>query len=246
MSSDAPPGPETWEPLPPLERRVLGVLVEKQKTSKSPDAYPMTLNALTTGCNQKSNRDPVLDLTEDVVEETLGRLQRRGLVSKLVGGRVDRWRHLVYEAWRVSKVELAVLAELLLRGPQTEGDLRGRASRMDEIKDMDELRAVLKKLADRRLAVFVTPPDRRGTVVTHGFHAPEELEAATAKFAAGAFAEADTPAARPAPAPAADAVAALDARLTATVGEIDKLRQAVAGLQDQLTALRQELGAGGP
>src|SRR5436305_10037659 len=104
----------------------------------------MTLNALTTGCNQKSNRDPVLDLTEDVVEETLGRLQRRGVVSKLVGGRVDRWRHLLYEAWRVSKVELAVLAELLLRGPQTEGDLRGRAARMEEIKDLDELRAVLK------------------------------------------------------------------------------------------------------
>jgi uncharacterized protein YceH (UPF0502 family) len=244
MSPDAPAGPDTWEPLPPLERRVLGVLVEKQKTSKSPDAYPMTLNALTTGCNQKSNRDPVMDLTEDVVEETLGRLQRRGLVSKLVGGRVDRWRHLVYEAWRVGKVELAVLAELLLRGPQTEGDLRGRASRMDEIKDLDELRAVLKGLADRRLATFVTPPDRRGTVVTHGFHPPEELAAAKAKFAASA--DDDPPPARPAPAPAPDAVAVLDARLTAAVGEIDELKQAVAGLQDQLTALRRELGTGGP
>ena len=241
MSTDAPTGPETWDPLPLLERRVLGVLVEKQKTSRSPDAYPMTLNALTTGCNQKSNRDPVLDLSEDQVEEALGRLQRRGLVSKLVGGRVDRWRHLLYEAWRVGKLELAVLAELLLRGPQTEGDLRGRASRMDEIKDIDELRAVLKPLSDRRLIVYLTPPDRRGTVLSHGFHPPEELDAAKARFAAGAAADSE-------PAPSRSAVEAtpgLEARLNEAFAEVEKLKQAVNGLQDQLAAVRKELGMGG-
>lgn len=244
MSSDAPTGPEGWEPLPLLERRALGVLVEKQKTSKSPDAYPMTLNALTTGCNQKSNRDPILDLTEDEVEEALGRLQRRGLVSKLVGGRVDRWRHLLYEAWRVSKVELAVLAELLLRGPQTEGDLRGRASRMDEIKDIDELRAVLKPLSERRLVVYLTPPDRRGTVLSHGFHPPAELEAAKVKFAAGAAADTEPTVHRPT-APAQDATAGLEARLSAAVAEIEKLKQSVEHLQTQLAALRKELGLPG-
>jgi uncharacterized protein YceH (UPF0502 family) len=243
MSTDAPAELEHWEPIPLLERRVLGVLVEKQKTSKSPDAYPMTLNALTTGCNQKSNRDPVLELSEDTVEDTLGRLQRRGLVSKLVGGRVDRWRHLLYEAWRVNKIELAVLAELLLRGPQSEGDLRGRASRMDEIKDLDELRTILKSLSDRRLIVYVTPPERRGTIVTHGFHPPEELDAARTKFTAGAVTDHEAPPRPTAPTP--DVVAGLETRLTAAVEEIDRLKQAVAGLQDQLTALRRELGIGG-
>src|SRR5438552_14583793 len=88
----APP-PPTWDPLPPLERRVLGVLVEKQKTSKTADAYPLTLNALATGCNQKTNRDPVLDLTDDEVEETLTALQKKGLVMRMTGSRVDRYRH---------------------------------------------------------------------------------------------------------------------------------------------------------
>src|SRR3954447_12103018 len=114
-----PPAPEAGEPLPVLERRVLGVLVEKQKTSKTADAYPLTLNALTTGCNQKSNRDPVMDLTDDEVEETLTALQKKGVVVRMTGSRVDRYRHLLYETWKVTKLEIAVLAELLLRGPQT-------------------------------------------------------------------------------------------------------------------------------
>jgi uncharacterized protein len=169
---------ETWPSLKPLERRVLGVLVEKQKTSKSPDAYPMTLNGLTIGCNQKSNRDPVYELGDDEVEETLTDLQKQGLVAKVVGGRTDRYRHLLYEAWKASKIDLAILAELLLRGPQSEGDLRGRADRMTAIPDLDSLRQALKGLSDRRLVVYLTPPDRRGAVVTHGFHSPAELEAA--------------------------------------------------------------------
>src|SRR5947208_13420825 len=105
-----PDAPLPLAPLSPEERRVLGVLVEKQKTSKTADAYPLTLNALTTGCNQKSNRDPVLDLTDDEVEETLTALQKKGLVIRMTGSRVDRYRHLLYEGWRVTKLELAVLA----------------------------------------------------------------------------------------------------------------------------------------
>src|SRR5262245_26012258 len=115
----AAPAAPTWEPLPPDQRRVLGVLIEKQKTSKSADAYPMSLNSVTTGCNQKSNRDPVTDYDEDDVEETLTALMRRGLAAKVTGSRVDRYRHLLYEIWKVTKVEMAILAELLLRGPQT-------------------------------------------------------------------------------------------------------------------------------
>jgi uncharacterized protein len=169
---------ETWQPLPAYERRVLGVLVEKSKTSKSPDAYPMTLNSITTGCNQKSNREPIYELDEDVVESTLTDLQRKGIVVKMVGSRADRWRHQLYELWKVDKVEMAILAELLLRGPQTEGDLRGRASRMEEIADLDTLRQYLKKLEAHSLIVYLTSPDRRGAMLTHGFHSPEELSEA--------------------------------------------------------------------
>ena len=221
---------EPWPVLPILERRVLGVLIEKQKTSKSPDTYPMSVNAITTGCNQKSNRDPVLNLDEDEVEATLTRLQGGGLVSKVTGGRVDRWRHLLYENWKVGRVELAVLAELLLRGPQTEGDLRTRVSRMDDVPDLDQLRAILKPLAERGLVVYLLPPERRGTVLTHGFHAPEELEAARGAFAGGAVA---VGAINPTP-PAADALAALREEIAVLRGEIGELRNEIGTLKARL------------
>jgi uncharacterized protein YceH (UPF0502 family) len=180
------------EPLTLEQRRVLGVLIEKQKTSRSADAYPMTLNSIVVGCNQKSNRDPVLELDDDTVEETLGELQKAGFVVKVTGGRADRYRHLLYDVWRVGKVEMAILAELLMRGPQSEGDLRGRASRMDDIADLDTLRELLKGLVARNFVVYLTPPGR-GAMLTHGFHLPGEIEAA--KSAPQAF---STPPAAPA------------------------------------------------
>src|SRR4051812_46153213 len=156
-----PPPAPSWQPLSPAERRILGVLVEKQKTSKTADSYPLTLNALVTGCNQKSNRDPVLDLNEIEVEEGLTALQNKGLVERMTGGRAERFRHRLYDVWTRNGPELAVLAELLLRGPQTRGDLRGRAGRMDAIDTLDALDAILKPLAERRLVVYLTDPDRR-------------------------------------------------------------------------------------
>src|ERR1043166_2320533 len=148
-----------WPSLTPNERRVLGVLVEKAKTT--PDAYPLSGNALVTGSNQKSNREPLLNLNDLDVEEALHAAQQKGLVMKVIGGRVERWRHLLYEKWQVDKVEIAVLGELLLRGPQTEGELRGRASRMEPIDDLDTLRARLKPLAQRGLVVYLSPEGRR-------------------------------------------------------------------------------------
>src|SRR5262249_8257497 len=103
--SYGPNGP--WPVFTTNERRVLGVLVEKGKTSS--DGYPMTMNALVTGCNQKSNRDPVLELEEDDVEEALNKLKGRALVTKVMSGRVDKWRHLLYESWHVDKREMAIL-----------------------------------------------------------------------------------------------------------------------------------------
>src|SRR5262249_56207772 len=105
-----------WPVLDAQERRVLGVLVEKAKTT--PDSYPMSLNALVAGCNQKSNREPVMDLEDVDVEDTLSRLQKKGLVVRVTqsGSRVDKWKHLLYDAWRLDRVDLAILAELLLPG----------------------------------------------------------------------------------------------------------------------------------
>ena len=213
---DSPPA-DVRAPLSILERRVLGVLVEKNKTTKTPDTYPMTLNSVVVGCNQKSNRDPVLDLDEDDVEETLNELMKRGLTIKQQGGRADRWRHLLYDAWNPSKVELAILAELLLRGPQSEGDLRGRASRMDEIADLDTLRALLKGLCERGLTVYLSPPGR-GAMVTHGFHTPEELAAARSGPAT-----VEAVAQRPA--------GGSDAKLNEILAEIARLKDRVAALE---------------
>jgi uncharacterized protein YceH (UPF0502 family) len=166
--------PTSWPVLTIAERRVLGVMVEKAKTT--PDVYPMSLNSLLTGSNQKSNRDPLMNLSEEDLDTALQSLQAKGYVTRIQGGRVERWRHNLYDQWSVNKVELAILAELLLRGPQTEGELRQRASRMEPIDDLHELRSALKPLAERRLVHFIGTEGRRGTMITHGFHAAKEFD----------------------------------------------------------------------
>ena len=247
MTPEVPsPAAETtpsWPVLTLHERRVLGVLVEKAKTT--PDTYPMSVNALVTGCNQKSNRDPLLELSDLDVEDTLLGLQKRAWAIKITGGRVIRWRHALYEAWKVDKVELAVLAELLLRGPQTEGELRSRASRMEPIDELDALRAVLKRLAERRLVAYLTPEGRRGSVVTHGFHAPEELERLRSRHKAEAESAAALPERGEAPVsrPAASAVSAVEARLGEVLAEVASLKQVVAELQTTVARLTEQLQA---
>src|SRR5512137_661443 len=112
-----------------MEVRVLGCLIEKEMAT--PEYYPLTLNALTNACNQKSNRDPVLSLDEAEVVRALDTLRFKQLaVTSADGGRVPKYRHLLAEKLRLSPAELAVIAELLLRGPQTGGELRTRAERM--------------------------------------------------------------------------------------------------------------------
>ncbi len=214
---------ETWPTLTAPQRRVLGVLIEKQKTSQTADAYPMTLNSVRVGCGQKSNRDPVAEYDEDEVEETLATLGKLGLTMRMTGGRADRYRHLLYEQWRVTKVELAILAELLLRGSQTEGDLRGRASRMDDITDIEELRGLLGPLADRGLVVYLSERNRRGTVVTHGFYPADELERERAKHASGAAEPEATPRAG---------------------GKLDEVLAELAALKERVSRLEQRLSPG--
>jgi uncharacterized protein YceH (UPF0502 family) len=221
------------------ERRVLGVLVEKAKTT--PDAYPLSLNALTTGSNQKSNRDPILDLTDLDVEEALTACGKNQLAFKITGGRVERWKHNLYDTWKVDKVELAVLGELLLRGAQTEGELRGRASRMEPIADLETLRTVLKALASRGLVVYLTPEGRRGTTVTHGFHSPGELQRLRSSHP---LEDAEPPGAVHAAAPAAETAARpalLETQVNTMQTEITALRAQVAQLHNTVIALESEL-----
>jgi uncharacterized protein YceH (UPF0502 family) len=245
MSAEsAVPAAGPWPVLDLHERRVLGVLVEKAKTT--PDTYPLSVNALLTGCNQKSNRDPVLNLTDQDVEEALVRCQKKGLAIKVTGGRVIRWRHSLYEAWHVDKIDLAVLAELLLRGPQTEGELRTRASRMEPLDDLDALRNVLKPLAERRLAVYLTPEERRGAVVTHGFHDPREIEQLRSRHAAEpAPTSAPLPGAAAAPSPPAvpPQVAALEDSVAEAREEVQAFKDQLRQLQDELALVREEVRA---
>ena len=163
-----------WRPLESIERRVLGVLVEKAKTT--PEAYPLSINALRTGCNQKNNRAPLMQLEEEQVDEACEHLRKSGALAQVQGSsRVDRYRHLAYEWLGVEKVELAVMAELLLRGSQTVGELRGRAARMEPIKDLGELQPTLDSLEAKGLVQYLTPPGR-GAVVTHCLYLDREME----------------------------------------------------------------------
>jgi uncharacterized protein YceH (UPF0502 family) len=204
MMSEVPGNPQSstggsprWQALGAIDRRVLGVLAEKAKTT--PDTYPMSLNAVCTGCNQKSNRDPLMQLEPDDVEESLDRLRQLGAVGLIEGyGRVNKYRHYLYDWLGVDKVELAVMTELLLRGDQTIGELRGRASRMEPIADLDALRHILDSLKAKKLVISLTP-EGRGHVVSHGLYKPREQEALHAKYAGAAVPVEDED--RPAPPP---------------------------------------------
>jgi uncharacterized protein len=175
-----------WRPIGRKDRRVAGVLVEKAKTT--PEQYPMTLNGLINGCNQKSNRDPQMLLDENDINDALDRLKAVGAAAEIQGsGRVNKFRHLLYEWLGVDKVELAIMAELLLRGAQTEGELRTRASRMEPIADLTTLRTILDNLRAKKLVIDITPPGR-GQIISHNLYEPEELDKLKSRHA-GAVSE---------------------------------------------------------
>lgn len=135
--------------LTPNEARVLGVLIEKAQTT--PAQYPLTLNALTVGANQKNNRLPVTNLTEDVVYDAVDGLRKKGLVREalLSGSRVAKFRHNARETFGIETPALVILAELMLRGPQSLGDIRQNAGRMHPLDSLDSVKAVLDELAAR-------------------------------------------------------------------------------------------------
>jgi hypothetical protein len=247
MSGECEPGtpaatpPADWPVLTPRELRVLGVLVEKSQTT--PDAYPLTLNSLTTGCNQKSNRDPVLNLAEADVEEALSSLQKKELVMRVTSsGRTERWRHRLYDQWSLEKVELAILAELMLRGAQTEGELRGRASRMEPIADLDTLRNLLRALEQRKLIVWLGEEGRRGSTLTHGFHDRSELASLRGRPTAPAAPSAP---AAPRQRPTDSDVAELRSQLADLQNIVKDLQSAVERLTRDVRQLSRPVGEPG-
>jgi uncharacterized protein YceH (UPF0502 family) len=234
-----------WRPLAANERRVLGVLVEKAKTT--PEGYPLTLNALRTGCNQKSNRAPQMQLEESQVEEALDELRGAGAVMLVQGdSRVDRYRHLAYEWLGVDKVELAVMTELLLRGAQTVGELRGRAARMEPIKDLGELQPILASLEAKRLIAYLTPPGR-GALVTHTLFLERETDKLRREAAAGGstFAAADEPTANLDKRIVEPAMAAPvpGGRPAVARSEAASLAEELRQLRDEVDLVKRELSA---
>jgi uncharacterized protein len=205
--------------LTPIEARVIGCLIEKQITT--PDQYPLSLNALVNACNQKSNRDPVLELEERIVQHTVDDLGRKHLVVEKsgFGSRVPKYQHRFcnteYGTLKLDPQELAIVCELLVRGPQTPGELRSRAARMADFSDVSEVDAALTRLNRREDGPFVTQlarePGRRDSRWAHLFSGPVE----------GGGAERHP----------------VEARATASAGE---LRSAVATPETAFPDMRQE------
>jgi uncharacterized protein len=144
-----------------IEVRVLGSLIEKELTT--PEYYPLTLNALTNACNQKSNRDPVLSLDEAEVVSALDSLRfKQFVLLSAEGSRVPKYRHILTEKLKLTPSELALLCELLLRGPQTPGELRTRAERMHPFPDLSAVEAVMAELMERTPPLAVRLPRQPG------------------------------------------------------------------------------------
>ncbi len=238
-SAASSPAPQ-WRVLTRNERRAVGVLVEKAKTT--PENYPLSLNAVVTGANQKNNRSPQLQLDEGEVEEALDSLRLAGAVAQVQGsGRTDKYRHLLYDWLAVDKTELAVMAELLLRGAQTLGELRGRAARMERIAGIAELKPVVESLQRKGLLTYLTPPGR-GAVVTHTLYQAAELEKLQAEYGTAPAAEA-VPRSAPTP-PTAESTPAAEpiSEFLALREKVDHLSNQVDTLQHQLQALKDHLG----
>ena len=202
----------------PVEIRVLGCLIEKQRTT--PDTYPLSLNALRLACNQTTNRDPVVDYDEATIRHGLDRLSRRGWarLASGPGSRAAKYRHLFDEALGLGPGETALLAVLMLRGAQTAGELKARSERLHRFASLEEVEAVLQALAGRELAARL--PRR-----------PGQKEERYAHLLGG-----DRPGDAAAPPTSADGTDA--DRLESLADELGELRDEVAELRRELASLR--------
>jgi uncharacterized protein len=212
------------------EARILGCLVEKQITT--PEQYPLSLNAITNACNQKSNRDPVLDLSEQEVQSVIDALSRKHLIIERsgFGSRVPKYQqrfcNTEFSVLQFTPQERAIVCELLVRGPQTPGELRSRAARMADISDVSQVETALEALRTRESGPMVQrlarEPGRRDSRYAHLFSGP---------IAESETAEATTSDESPAPAAAVNLSPSLLERLSALEREVRLLREELAALK---------------
>ncbi len=237
------------------EIRVLGCLLEKQRTT--PDAYPLSLNALRLACNQATNRDPVTEYDEAVIRDALHRLSRRRWtrLASGAGSRAPKYRHLLDEALGLPEDELAVLCVLMLRGPQTPGELKQRTERLHPLGDLAAVLEALERLIGRELAERL--PRRPGQKEERYTHLLGDDEAAPGAPAApggpapqwappAADPDVEDAAGAPPPPPVAAAPAAAptpDPRVARLEDEVAALRAELGALRASLDALRADLGA---
>ncbi len=200
--------------LNPVEARILGALIEKDITT--PDYYPLSLNALINACNQKSNRDPVMNLGEEAVRDALLALNEKGLAGPVssADSRVPKYEHRLQEAFNLPRAETAVLCVLLLRGPQTPGELRGRTERMHRFEELSDVHSALQRLIQR------DPP-----LVQMLARQPGTKETRYAHLLSGDVEIAELPAQEPAAATAdGERIARLESEVESLKAEIAELR----------------------
>ena len=209
--------------LTAVEARVLGALVEKEITT--PDYYPLSLNALVNACNQRSNREPIMNLSEDEVRQALNALQDKNLAghARSADGRVAKYEHWLGEAYNFSRAETALLCVLLLRAPQTPGELRGRTERLHRFDEISDVLGGLQKLMDREPSLVAILPRQPGTKESRYAHllsGPVESIAVTN-----------------AEAPAHHAISTGDDRIERLEAEVSDLRRQVYELSQKLQSL---------
>jgi uncharacterized protein len=208
-----------------LETRVLGVLVEKQKTV--PDTYPLTLNALVSGCNQKTSRDPVIDASDAEVQSALDHLKSLSLAVESSGGRVMRYAHNVERVLQIPSQSVALLAVLFNRGPQTAGELRIASERLHKFTDISAVEAFLSELAERPAGALVRElPRAAGARETRWAHllSGEPVVPASSEAQAAPAAQSLT----------VSEIAALKANVDHLQGEVTLLKETVARIAKEL------------
>jgi len=211
--------------LSEVEARVLGALVEKESTT--PDYYPLSLNALVNACNQKSNRHPVMNLDEGAVQDALESLNRKGLAgaASRADSRVTKYEHRLQEVFNFNRPEIAVLCVLLLRGPQTPGELRGRTERLHRFNELEEVHSALQDLMKREPPLVKILPRQPGTKEARYVH----------------LLSGDVEAWEPEAAPETAAGTSSDSeRLARLENEVATLQKEIADLKQQLAEFRKQ------
>jgi len=214
-----------------IETRVLGSLIEKDITT--PDYYPLSLNAMVNACNQKNNRDPVMTLDESAVRDALATLQEKRLAGPASGAdsRVTKYEHRLQEVFNFDRREIAVVCVLLLRGPQTPGELRSRTDRMYHFEALDDVIATLDRLAQREPPLARVLPRQPGTKESRYTHlfSGEPPEPSTSVGAGDSPAQLST-----------SSAASAAERITRLEQEVSTLRQQLAEVQQQLATFRKQ------